>query len=209
MNALLRIFATGQDRPPLTDPVVVNRLFHSSRVRVLLAITLGYALVYTCRLALSMVKKPLIDEGIFTPSELGLIGSALFYTYALGKLVNGFLADHANLRLFFAFGVLVSACLNVAMGFSTLLWLSVVLWALNGWFQGFGAPAGVVALAQWFSNRERGRFYGVWSTAHSIGEGLTFVVVGAVVAAFGWRFGFWVPGLVCIGVAVALSLIHI
>jgi OPA family sugar phosphate sensor protein UhpC-like MFS transporter len=87
------------------------------------------------------------------------------------------------------------------MGVSTLLWLSVALWALNGWFQGFGAPAGVVALAQWFGNRERGRFYGIWSTAHSIGEGLTFVVVGAVVAALGWRAGFWVPGLTCVAVA--------
>jgi OPA family sugar phosphate sensor protein UhpC-like MFS transporter len=201
MNGLLRIFATGPDQPLLGDPERVDRLYRASRLRVLVAITLGYGLVYTCRLALSMVKKPLIDEGIFSPTELGLIGSALFYTYAAGKLVNGFLADHANVRLFFAFGVLVSACLNVAMGFSTLLWLSVALWALNGWFQGFGAPAGVVALAQWFGNRERGRFYGIWSTAHSIGEGLTFVVVGAVVAALGWRAGFWVPGLTCIAVA--------
>jgi OPA family sugar phosphate sensor protein UhpC-like MFS transporter len=201
MNGLLRIFATGPDQPLLGDPERVDRLYRASRLRVLVAITLGYGLVYTCRLALSMVKKPLIDEGIFSPTELGLIGSALFYTYAAGKLVNGFLADHANVRLFFAFGVLVSACLNVAMGFSTLLWLSVALGALNGWFQGFGAPAGVVALAQWFGNRERGRFYGIWSTAHSIGEGLTFVVVGAVVAALGWRAGFWVPGLTCIAVA--------
>src|SRR5687767_14248320 len=128
MNGLLRIFATGPDQPLLGDPARVDRLFRTMRLRVLVAITLGYGLVYTCRLALSMVKKPLIDEGIFTPTELGLIGSALFYTYAAGKLVNGFLADHANVRLFFAFGVLVSACLNVAMGFSTLLWLSVVLW---------------------------------------------------------------------------------
>jgi OPA family sugar phosphate sensor protein UhpC-like MFS transporter len=204
MNGLLRIFATGPDKPLMDDRAEIDRLFRSMRLRVLVAITLGYGLVYTCRLALSMVKKPLIDEGIFTPTELGLIGSALFYTYAAGKLVNGFLADHANLRVFFAFGVLVSACLNVAMGFSTLLWLSVVLWALNGWFQGFGAPAGVVALAQWFGNRERGRFYGIWSTAHSIGEGLTFVAVGAVVAAWGWRAGFWAPGLTCIVVAAGI-----
>jgi OPA family sugar phosphate sensor protein UhpC-like MFS transporter len=195
------MFASGPDQPLIPDRERVDRLFRSMRLRILVAITLGYGLVYTCRLALSMVKKPLIDEGIFTPTELGLIGSALFYTYAAGKLVNGFLADHANVRVFFAFGVLVSACLNVAMGFSTLLWLSVALWALNGWFQGFGAPAGVVALAQWFGNRERGRFYGIWSTAHSIGEGLTFVVVGGVVAAFGWRAGFWAPGLTCIAVA--------
>ena len=91
----------------------------------MLAITIGYAIAYTCRLALSVVKKPLIDEGIFSASELGLIGSGLFYAYAFGKLVNGFLADHANLRFFFALGVLCSALLNVGMGFSTAVGLSL------------------------------------------------------------------------------------
>lgn len=173
-------------------------------MRVLIAITLGYGLAYTCRLALSVVKKPLIDAGIFTPIELGLIGAALFYTYAGGKLVNGFLSDHANMKVFFAFGLAMSALLNIGMGFSTVLVLSMVLWGLNGWFQGFGAPAGIVSLASWFSNRERGRYYGIWSTAHSIGEGLTFVVVAAIVAAWGWRFGFWGPGLLCILVAIGV-----
>ena len=77
---------------------------------------------------------------------------------------------------------MLSALCNIGMGFSTLLWLSVLLWGLNGWFQSLGAPGGVVAMTAWFSNRERGRFYGIWSTAHSIGEGLTFLVVGTIVA---------------------------
>jgi OPA family sugar phosphate sensor protein UhpC-like MFS transporter len=173
-------------------------------MRIMLAITIGYGLVYTCRLALSMVKKPLIDGGIFTPVELGIIGSALFYTYAFGKLTNGFLADHMNLKFFFAFGVLISALINIGMGFSTILWVSILLWGLNGWFQGFGAPTGAVALATWFSNSERGRMYGIWSTAHAIGEGLTFVGVAALVTLWGWRAGFWGPGLMCIVVAAGL-----
>ncbi len=200
----LRVFLTGEDRPPLDDTSLVDRLYKRHRLRIMLAITIGYGLVYTCRLALSMVKKPLIDGGIFTPVELGIIGSALFYTYAFGKLTNGFLADHMNLKIFFAFGVLVSALLNIGMGFSTILWLSVLLWGLNGWFQGFGAPTGAVALATWFSNKERGRMYGIWSTAHAIGEGLTFVGVAGVVTLWGWRAGFWGPGLMCIVVAGGL-----
>ncbi|MGH6887052.1 MAG: MFS transporter, partial [Geminicoccales bacterium] len=124
--------------------------------------------------------------------------SALFYSYAFGKLVNGFLADHANIKLFFATGVIASALINIGMGFSTILWVSVALWALNGWFQGFGAPSGVVSLTAWFSNRERGRFYGIWSTAHSMGEGLTYYFVALFVAWLGWRAGFWVPGIICI-----------
>ena len=203
----LRIVTTGPDRPPLEDRGSGDRLYKRHRLRIMLAITIGYGLVYTCRLALSMVKKPLIDGGIFTPVELGLIGSALFYTYAFGKLTNGFLADHMNLKVFFAFGVLISALINIGMGFSTILWVSVVLWGLNGWFQGFGAPSGAVAMANWFSNSERGRVYGIWSTAHAIGEGLTFVGVAALVTLWGWRAGFWGPGMLCVVVAGGLYLL--
>lgn len=207
MNSLIGRFATGPAAPALTDTTQIDALYRRYRFQVLVAITIGYAFAYTCRLALSVVKKPLIDEGIFSPEDLGLIGSALFYTYALGKLVNGFLADHANIKLFFATGVIASALINIGMGFSTVLTLSVALWALNGWFQGFGAPSGVVSLTSWFSNRERGRFYGVWSTAHSMGEGLTYYVVALFVVWFGWRAGFWVPGLICLLVGVGIYVL--
>ncbi|MNS88810.1 Regulatory protein UhpC [compost metagenome] len=154
-----------------------------------------------------MVKKPLIDAGVFTPTELGLIGSALFYTYAIGKLTNGFLADHANMKRFLAFAFLATAICNLLMGFTTTVWAAALLWGLNGWFQSFGAPGGVVAMTNWFSNQERGRAYGVWSTAHSIGEGLTFLVVGSLVAAAGWRWGFWGPGVLGVATAVGCYLL--
>jgi MFS transporter, OPA family, sugar phosphate sensor protein UhpC len=205
--SVLSFFATGADRPLLTSREEVDRLYKRHRLRILLAITVGYGFAYTCRLALSVVKKPLIDGGIFSAEQLGIIGAALFYTYAVGKLTNGFLADHVNLRFFFTAGVLVSAAINLGMGFSTALWLSVLLWALNGWFQAFGAPAGAVAMAQWFSNRERGRIYGVWSTAHGLGEGLTFIGVAALVTAWGWRAGYWGPGVLGILVAFAIYLL--
>jgi OPA family sugar phosphate sensor protein UhpC-like MFS transporter len=203
---MLRFFATGADRPAIGDVSLIDTLYRRHRLRVMLAITLGYGLIYTCRLALGVVKKPLIDAGVFSPAELGLIGSALFYTYAIGKLTNGFLADHANMRRFLAFSFAMTAILNITMGFTTALWAAVLLWGLNGWFQSFGAPGGVVAMTAWFSNRERGRMYGIWSTAHSIGEGLTFLVVGTAVAVFGWRWGFWGPGLIGLATAAGVYL---
>jgi OPA family sugar phosphate sensor protein UhpC-like MFS transporter len=200
-------FATGADIPAIEDPSRIDGLFKTHRFRVMLAITLGYGLIYTCRLALGVVKKPLIDAGLYTPSELGLIGSALFYTYALGKLTNGFLADHENMKRFLAFAFMMTALCNLLMGFTTALWAAVLMWGLNGWFQSFGAPGGVVAMTAWFSNSERGRAYGLWSTAHSIGEGLTFLVVGSAVAVLGWRWGFWGPGLIGIATAVFCYLL--
>jgi len=206
MKTILKFFAAGEEAPLIEDQVLVNSLYKKYRLQVMLAITVGYGVVYTCRLALSVVKKPLIDGEVFSAEELGIIGSAIFYTYAFGKLTNGFLADHSNIKRFFSFGVLVSALINIAMGWTELLWIWIVLWGLNGWFQGFGAPSGMVSLAQWFSNRERGRRYGIWSTAHSLGEGLTFVAVAGLVTAFGWRAGFIGPGIACVVVAVLMYI---
>lgn len=179
----------------------INALFRKHRLRVMLAITLGYGFIYTCRLGLSIVKKPLIDGGIFSVEELGYIGAALFYGYAMGKLLNGFAADHFRPRIFFTAAIFISAVINLFMGFSTLLVLSVVLWFLNGWFQGMAAPSAVISISNWFTIHERGRTYGVWSASHAIGEGITFYAIAAVVAAFGWQYGFITPGILCIGVA--------
>jgi len=180
----------------------VDVLYRRHRIRVMLAITLGYGFIYTCRLGLSIVKKPLIDGNIFTVEELGLIGSALFYTYAIGKFFNGFLSDHFRPRLFFSASIFISACINLFMGWSTLLWVSIVLWALNGWFQGMAAPSAVISITNWFGLKERGRRYGLWNASHSIGEGMTFYVIAVVVSVTGWRFGFIVPGIICMAVAV-------
>src|ERR1035438_5773585 len=170
LSRMLKFFATGPDRPLLTGQAKIDRLYKRYRILVMTAITLGYGIAYMCRLGLSVVKKPLIDGGLFTADQLGTIGSSIFYAYAFGKLINGFLADHANIKKFLAFGVLISALINIFMGWSAVLWVWVVLWALNGWFQGFGAPAGVVSMSQWFSNKERGTYYGIWSTAHPLGR---------------------------------------
>lgn len=190
----------------LGDAHEIDRLYRRTRLSVMLGITLGYGFSYLCRLGIAVVKKPLIDGGLVTAEQLGVIGAAFFYTYAVSRFTNGFLADHANIKRFFPAGLLLSALVNLAVGGNTAYWLFVLLWGLNGWFQGFGSVSSVVALNHWFADDERGRFYGIWSTAHAVGEGLTFVATAAVVAALGWRFGFIGPGLVCIAVAVGLYL---
>ena len=197
-RGIFSFFATGPDVPVTADQGVIDRLYRQNRFRVMLAITGGYGLIYMCRLALGIVKKPLLDQGIFTPSELGLIGSALFWTYALGKLTNGFFADHANMKKFLTASFLLSGVCCIAMGFSNVVWIAALVWGLNGWFQSYGAPASIVSIASWFSNKERGRYYGIWAASHSVGEGLTFALGSALVGALGWRWGFWGPAIAVI-----------
>lgn len=208
MSSIFKFFAAGSNSPAITDSAEIDRRYHEYRRKVIVVITLCYGLGYVCRLALNVVKKPLMDAGIFTPEEMGLIGSMLLYGYAFGKFSNGFLADYSNVGRFFAVGLFVSAMMNFGMSMSSVVGVSALLWALNGWFQGFGAPSCVVSLSSWYSNHERGRYYGLWSTAHSIGEGLTYLGIALLIAAppkglgLSWQWGFWVPACICIIAAI-------
>jgi len=67
VKSLLGFFAAGPDRPMLTDRVEIDRQFRYYRRNIIVVITLCYGLGYVCRLALNVVKKPLMDAGIFTP----------------------------------------------------------------------------------------------------------------------------------------------
>ena len=210
VSSIFKFFAAGPDAPPIQDAAEVDRLYHYHRRNIIFIMTLCYGLGYVCRLAFNVVKKPIMDAGIFTPEEVGFIGSMLLYGYAAGKFSNGFLADYTNVKRFFAVGILMSALLNFGMSLSTVVGVSAMLWVLNGWFQGFGAPSCVVALASWFSNHERGRYYGIWSTAHSIGEGLTYLGIAFLIAmppkglGLPWQWGFWTPAAICVLAAFLL-----
>ena len=103
------------------EPDKVDQTYISLRRRTFWGATIAYSLYYVCRMSLSVVKQPLIDEGVLTAGELGLIGSALLLVYAVGKFMNGFIADYCNVRRFMATGLLISTLVNRLMGVFGLL----------------------------------------------------------------------------------------
>ena len=205
-KSFLQFFLTGPDATPLTDTAEIPRRYRRGRISVFLSITLGYAMYYVVRQGFAVVKKPLLEAGIFDALQIGKIGSVFFLTYMIGKCVNGFLADRLNIKRFLALGLLASSTLLVVLGFCSSFYLFAVLWGLCGWFQTFGAAPCIVSLNQWFSNKERGTLYGIWFSAHNIGTGLTYIITAYIVGAFGWQMGFFAPGLLGITAAVFLYL---
>ena len=192
-----------------TDQNRIDKNYKKYRWSVFLSSTIGYGIYYICRLSINVIKKPIIDEGLLTESQLGIIGSALFFSYAAGKLVNGFLSDRVNIRKFMATGLFISAIVNLVMGFQSLFILFAVLWGLNGWFQSIGSTTSVVALVRWFSKKERGTYYGFGSVSLSLGEALTFIVTAFIVSLAGWRAGFLASGLVgLIGTFIILRFFY-
>ena len=209
-RSILNFYKVSKARPcSFASPEEQRKKMTYYKWSTFLSATLGYGMYYVCRLSLNVVKKPIVEEGVFSETELGIIGSVLFFTYAIGKFTNGFLADRSNINRFMSTGLLVTALVNLCLGFVNSFILFAVLWGISGWFQSMGAASCVVGLSRWFDDKERGSFYGFWSASHNIGEALTFIIVASVVSAWGWRYGFWGAGMVgIVGTLVIWQFFH-
>ena len=225
----LDFFKTSAPAPLRTDlDEQGQKKYHKSLAfQSFIAGTLGYSLYYVCRTSLNVMKKPILDSGMLDATQLGIIGSALLFAYAIGKFVNGFLADHSNIKRFMATGLLVSTLANLTMGVVGLFGTSAgfmgnaaipstavfvifaIMWGINGWSQSMGAAPAIIALSRWFPLSRRGTFYGFFSASHNIGEWLSFIFVGSIVAVSGWQWGFFGAAIAgAIGIVIILFLMH-
>lgn len=200
----------------------VQKRYKRLRLSSFLAATIGYSLYYVCRTSLNVVKKPILESGALDAAQLGIIGSVLLFSYAIGKFVNSFLADHSNIKRFMATGLIVSTAANFIVGIlgfaetstaaiSTFVFFIAfaVMWGINGWSQAMGAAPAIISLSRWFPLKERGTYYGFFSASHNLGEFLSFIFVGAIVGLFGWQWGFIgssVAGV--IGILVIIFFLH-
>lgn len=198
-----------------------ERRYRRQRLEAFLAGTVGYSLYYVCRTSLNVVKQPVIDSGFMDAVQLGVIGSALLFSYAIGKFINGFLADYCNIKKFMATGLIVSTAANFIMGIlgiatgmagmvsSAVFILFAIVWGINGWAQSMGAPPAIIALSRWFPLSQRGTYYGFFSASHNIGEFLSFIFVGLIVGVAGWQWGFLGSSLAgVIGITVIINFLH-
>lgn len=215
LYSFYRISKPSQDTVPENE---VRSTYTSLRNKTFWGVTVAYSLYYVCRMSLSVVKQPLIDEGVLSAGQLGVIGSALLFVYAVGKFLNGFVADYCNIRRFMFTGLAISAAVNLLMGILGIINGSVaipvgaifiifaVLWGINGWMQSMGSAPGVISLSRWFPQSKRGTFYSIFSASPYLGEFISFILTGLIVGAVGWQWGFVVAAVAGAAGAILILL---
>jgi sugar phosphate permease len=148
---------------------------------------LTYALLYMGRYNLTVAKNSLGD--LMTKEDFGIIFGAGTLVYAFAFLLNGPLVDRIGGRkgmLAAASGAMVANFAMaaylwhvIASGQATTAPLRLVfsaLYAVNMYFQSFGAVSIVKVNAHWFHVTERGGFSGIFGTMISSGIFLAFTV---------------------------------
>ncbi len=148
---------------------------------------LSYAFLYMGRYNLTVAKTSLGD--LMTKEQFGIIFGVGTFVYAFAFLVNGPLIDRLGGRR----GMIGSTAGAMAMNFAMAAYLFHILrsgdssaapltlvfsllYALNMYFQSFGAVSIVKVNAHWFHVNERGGFSGIFGTM--ISSGIFFAFTG-------------------------------
>ena len=188
--------------------------------RTLIILMIGYALFYFVRKNFSIAMPALESELGITKTRLGLFLTLNGVIYGISRLVNGFLSDRiSNKKGLMALGLLLSAVVNIAIGFipdvnafftvldaegkATIgfIYLMGSLWLVNGWLQGMGYPPCSSLMAYWIRPSELATKQSLWNASHSIGAGLLALLVGAILGKYtnaAWQWCFWVPAILAI-----------
>jgi len=161
-----------------------------------------YATYYMGRYNLNVASTTMMEKFHWTKADYGVIATAGFWTYALAVAFNGPLADRIGGKKSILIGAAGACVLNLIIGLLFLNgWQTKVivgmslLYAVNQYFQSFGALSVVKVNAPWFHVQERGIFGGVFGMMISSGYFLALTVGGWILSYMEWYWVFLIPSI--------------
>ena len=157
---LLSLLKTPITQDKITSPDTIYKQYRYWRIRILYSMYLGYAFYYFTRKSFTFITPLLISEMHISKTEIGLIASAFYITYGFSKFLSGILSDKSNARYFMSIGLIITGIANILFGFAHNATAFMIIWIMNGFFQGWGWPPCAKLLTHWYSKRERGRWWG-------------------------------------------------
>ncbi len=168
------------------------------RIHIMVSMYIGYAVFYLTRKNFSYAMPAIITDLGWDKADIGLMGTLFYLTYGISKFISGIVSDRSNPRYFMGLGLIATGIINILFGLSSSIVALSILWVLNAWFQGWGWPACSKLLTTWYSRSERGGWWSVWNTAHNLGGAMIPIIVGYTVLHYGWRYSFFIPGVIAV-----------
>lgn len=206
LESILKWLRPAPPIEEIQDQKEVSTLYKYWRFRIMYSMFIGYAMYYFTRKSFIFTMPALMSSLGFLKTDMGIVTSVFAITYGISKFLSGILADRSNPRFFMAVGLMLTGVCNICFAYSGTLGfpasitlvLFAICWGFNGLFQGFGAPPCAYFMTKWYSQSERGSWWSVWNLSHNVGAMLIPFIVGFGLYFFNWRFGMYIPGVICI-----------
>jgi OPA family sugar phosphate sensor protein UhpC-like MFS transporter len=170
---------------------------------------MAYVGFYFTRKAFPVAKVGILDDASFEMGKaaMGFIDGAYGVAYAVGQFIWGIAGDRFGSRSIVLGGMFLSVIISIGMGLSKHVILFGFLFFLQGLCQSTGWAPLAKNLSEWFSQKERGRVFGFWSTNYVIGGLAGSALAGYIAYLFGdWRYAFFSSAVVLFVISIVFFL---
>lgn len=152
--------------------------------------------------------EPMRKEFHLDDTQIGLLGSAFIWIYALIGVPLGRIADSASRKKLLAWGVVIWAALTASAGFAT----SYVFLLFSRVGVGVGeaacAPTATSWLGDLFPPARRSRVLALFMVGVPVGGALGYFFSGPLAQAYGWRAAMVLAAVPALILVPALLLLH-
>jgi sugar phosphate permease len=93
---------------------------------------LAYTACYSGRGILSAMIPQILQETSLTKELLGRMGSAFFFSYGIGQLINGFIGDFVKPKYMVGLGLFLAGLVNCGFPIFQSAMVQTVLWGVCG-----------------------------------------------------------------------------
>ncbi|OLQ72799.1 regulatory protein UhpC [Photobacterium proteolyticum] len=201
---MMGFLTSEQPAQTISDKQQIDATYKHWRLHLMFSMYIGYGVFYFTRKSLNFAMPAMLADLGLTHSDIGFLGTLFYITYGISKFVSGMVSDQSNPSYFMGLGLIATGIINICFGLSSSLMMFAVLWTCNAFFQGWGWPPCAKLLTTWYSRSERGFWWSIWNTCHNLGGAMVPLLIGFASVAWGWRYGFIIPGT--IGIVVGLML---
>lgn len=160
---------------------------------------------YADRQAIFSVFTPIQKEMGLTDVELGWIGSAFMYVYALAGPVAGIIGDRLSRKALIIGGLVFWSVVTVGTALATDFKHLVLVRALEGFGEAFYFPASMALISDYHDQRTKSRAMGIHQSSVYAGTIAGGAVSGWMGQHYGWRSSFVMFG--ALGVLLGLVLL--
>src|SRR5664279_4000956 len=162
---------------------------------VLVLLGISVFINYIDRGNLSIAAPMLKDELRISATQLGILLSAFFWTYACLQPIAGWLVDRVNVNWVIAGGFFLWSAATAGTGLVRTFSMLFVLRLVLGIGESVAFPSYSKIIALNFSEEHRGLANSVVTAGLALGPGFGMLMGGTLMARFGWRPFFIVLGL--------------
>ncbi|MED1792041.1 MFS transporter [Brevibacillus nitrificans] len=163
---------------------------------VLALLCLGWIINYFDKVAINVAVIPISQEFGLSETQVGLILSSFFLSYAIMQPIGGSLADKFGSRKVILISVVCWSLFTILTGFAWSFLSLIAIRFLFGIGEGSYPSASSVAVAESFPQHERARAKSILTSATTIGAVLATLVAAGLSKHFGWQVMFIILGVV-------------